>query len=89
MKWEVTLTTCSQSTRINRYAYGLYMILVIYLAIKGDYAGAFVNLGVALVFDPFGTTVKWHHRPLSQKAWLLVHVAITLVGLIYLYFQKH
>ena len=88
MKQELTLKTCSQSTRFNRYGYGLYMILVIYLAIKGDYVWAFTNLGVALVFDPFDTTVKWQHRPIYQKAWLLVHVAIMLAGLVFLWFQK-
>lgn len=89
MKQELTVKSCSQSTRINRYAYALYMVLVIYLAIKGDYEWAFINLGVALVFDPFDTTVKWQHRPFYQKAWLLVHVSVMFAGLIYLYFQKH
>jgi len=65
------------------------MLLVIYLFIKGDYGWAFTNLGVALVFEPFDTTVNWQNRPLYQKAWLLVHVAIMLAGLIFLYFQKH
>jgi hypothetical protein len=89
MKQELISKTCSKSTRINRYAYCLYILLVIYFAIKGDYEWAFINLGVALVFDPFDTTVKWQYRKFYQKAWLLAHVAIMLAGMIYLYFQKH
>ena len=89
MKQEPTFKTCSQTTRVNRYDYGFYMVLVIYLAIKGNYDWAITNLGVALVFDPFETTVKWQHRPLYQRAWLLTHVAIMLAGLLFLWFQKH
>ena len=89
MKQELSLKTCSKSTRINRYAYALYMVLVIFLAIKGDYEWAFINLGVALVFDPFDTSVKWQNRPFYQKAWLLVHVLVMLALMIILYFHKH
>ena len=89
MKQELVLKNCSKSTRIIRVAYSLYMILVIYSFVKGDYVWAFTNLGIALVFDPFDSTVKWQHRPLHQKAWLLSHVALMLTGLIYLYFHKH
>lgn len=89
MKQELTLKNCNRSNGINRYTYAIYMVLVIYLFIKGDYVWAFTNLGVALLFDPFDTNVKWQHRPFYQKAWLLVHVALMLAGLIYLYFQKH
>ncbi len=89
MKYKLTVKNCSHSTQLNRYAYGLYMILAIYFIIEGDYAWAFTNLGVALVFDPFDTTVKWQHRPLYQKSWLFVHAAVMLAGLIYLCFQKH
>ncbi len=89
MKQEVMSEKCSKSTRFNRYAYGLYIVLFSYLLIKGDYEWAFINLGVALVFDPFDTKEKWQYRPFYQKAWMLVHVAIMLAGLIFLYFQKH
>ena len=89
MKRESILKTCTTSTRFNRYAYALYIILFIYLFVKGDYTWAFLNLGVALVFDPFDTAVRWQQRPLYQKAWLFIHVAVMFAGLTYIYMQKH
>ena len=89
MKQELIHKNCAKSARVNRVACTLYMILVIYSFIKVDYVWAFTNLGIALVFDPFDTTVKWQHRPLYQKPWLLIHVALMLTGLMYLYFHKH
>ncbi len=86
MKQEPAVKTTSKFTPFNRYAYVLYMVLVIYLVIKGDYEWAFTNLGIALVFDPFDTTVKWQQRPMYQKAWLVVHVALTFAGLFFIIF---
>jgi hypothetical protein len=60
------------------------MVLVLYLFIKGDYEWAFTNMGIALVFDPFNPAVKWQQRPLYQRIWLLVHLAVTFAGLIYI-----
>ncbi len=73
----------------NRYAYAFFMVLVVYLAIKGDYEWAVTNFCIAVVFDPFDQTVKWKDRPLYQKAWLLVHAAVMVLGLILIFFQKH
>ena len=89
MKQQLLLKTCSKSTRLNRYVYVLYMVLAFYLAVKGNFVWAFTNLGIALVFGPFNTMEKWQHKPLYQKAWLLVHMAIVLAGMLFLYFQKH
>lgn len=89
MKQDLSIGKCSKQSRYNRYAYVLYMLLFIYLFIKGDYEFAFMNMGVALVFDPFDTKVKWHQRPFYQKAWLIGHLAITLSGIIYIYFHHH
>ena len=75
-------------TPFNRMAYGLYVVLVIYLFIKGDYEWAFTNLGIALVFDPFDPNVKWQQRPMYQKVWLLVHLTLVVVGLFYIIFFK-
>jgi formate/nitrite transporter FocA (FNT family) len=87
MKQETTLKNCSQH-HINRYVYGLYMILVIYLFIKGDYEWAFTNMGIALIFDPFDNSVKWSNRPFYQKMWLFIHLAITIGGLGFIMFNK-
>jgi formate/nitrite transporter FocA (FNT family) len=76
-----------KSNQINRYAYILYIILVIYLVIKGDYEWAVANMGIAMVFDPFDASVKWTDRPAYQKVWLLIHLTLTFAGLAFLLFR--
>jgi hypothetical protein len=39
------------------------------------YAG-FTLLGIALAFDPFDQTITWKARPIWQRAWLVIHLAI-------------
>ncbi len=89
MKQEISTKTTPTFTPFNRYAYIAYMVLVIYLFLKGDYEWAFTNMGIALVFDPFDPNVKWQQRPLYQKVWLLVHLTLTFAGLAYILFIKH
>lgn len=88
MKQAITAKSKAQSTQINRYAYILYMVLVIYLVFKGDYDCALTNMGIALVFDPFDASVKWQDRPRYQKAWLMIHVAIMALGFAYIFLIK-
>lgn len=84
MKQETVPTNASDTTKTYRLAYGLYLVLVIYLLFKGDIEWAVVNMGVALVFDPFDATIKWKNRPTYQKVWLFVHAGLVMVGFIYL-----
>ena len=32
--------------------------------------------GIALAFDPFDQAQSWKERPVWQKVWLLVHLAL-------------
>ena len=89
MKQELSAGTTPKFSPFNRYAYVVYMVLVIYLFIKGDYEWAFSNMGIALIFDPFNPSVKWQQRPVYQKGWLLIHLALTFAGLFYIIFLKH
>jgi hypothetical protein len=84
MKRELTDKGKTQTVRIYRYAYGLFLLLVLYLLIRGDIENATINLGIALIFDPFDANVKWQDRPLYQRVWLLVHLALTFAGFLYL-----
>ena len=84
MKQELTANQEKQSNQVNRFTYLLYLVLVAYLFGKGDAEWAITNLGIALIFDPFDAKVKWQHRPFYQKAWLLVHLALTFAGFLYL-----
>lgn len=85
MKQTITTKNNSQAIQINRWGYILFMVLVLYFAISGDYDSAITNMGIALIFDPFDQTVKWQERPFYQKAWLLVHVSIVIIGFIYIF----
>jgi hypothetical protein len=89
MKQDLSTGTTTKFNPFNRYAYVVYMILVVYLFIKGDYDWTFTNMGIALVFDPFNPSVKWQQRPMYQKVWLLVHLALTFAGLFYILFLNH
>jgi hypothetical protein len=84
MKRELTHKSINQTRQVNRYTYLLYLILVAYLFFIGDIEWAITNLGIALVFDPFNPEVKWQDRLFYQKAWLIVHLTLTLAGFIYL-----
>ena len=84
MKQELTAKCDKQTVQANRLAYILYMVLVAYLFIKGDIEWAVSNLGIAMLFDPFDASVKWKDRPRFQKAWLIVHFALTFAGFLYL-----
>lgn len=84
MKQELTVQQQRWSNRFNRIAYGLFIILAMYMLITGDLEMAVVNFGIALVFDPFNAAMPWKQRPVYQKVWLMAHVVISFSGLIYL-----
>lgn len=88
MKESIVAKKCADQWKVNRYIYGIYMILVVFLFVKGDYEWAFTNLGIAMLFDPFNPEVKFTDRPLYQKMWLYIHLALTLGGLIFLVIQS-
>ncbi|GAA4406518.1 hypothetical protein GCM10023187_26050 [Nibrella viscosa] len=78
----------SQSTPvlINRLVYGGFVILSIYFLLQNDPANALVNLGIALVADPFNPSVSWKDRPFWQRAWLVVHLLVLLTMLLFTWF---
>lgn len=72
------------SPAINRWAYGGFILLSFYfLFVNNDVLTAASNLGIAMIFDPFNQSTKWVDRKTWQKAWLLVHVFLTLALLGY------
>lgn len=84
MKQELRQKEAKQPIIIFRMAYGLFLLLVIYYLIRGDVENATINMGIALIFDPFDATVKWQNRPLYQRVWLLFHVAFTFTGFLFM-----
>ena len=62
---------------INRWLYGGFVLFGLYLIIsRQSYSEAVIYFGIALAFDPFDQTQPWQKRPLWQKVWLIVHLAI-------------
>lgn len=60
-----------------RIAYTLFVLLAVYqIVINKDYIEAATNLGIGLIFDPFNPKVSWQDRPLWQRAWLIIHLAL-------------
>jgi hypothetical protein len=64
----------------NRVLYtGFLLIAAYFFFFKGDYGDTAMNLGIALVFDPFDPTQAWKERPRYQRAWLIVHVLLVIL----------
>jgi hypothetical protein len=81
---QVTAPIKSQTAGSFRLAYFLYLILVAYQLFIGDYEWAVSNFGIAMVFDPFDSSVRWKDRPRYQKVWLYTHLSLTLCGFAFL-----
>jgi hypothetical protein len=84
MKQELTDKETKQPIIAYRMAYGLFLLLVVYYLIRGDVENATINMGIALVFDPFDAIIKWSDRPLYQRVWLLLHLALAFAGFFYM-----
>ncbi|MGL2964433.1 hypothetical protein ACSVH2_11490 [Flavobacterium sp. RSB2_4_14] len=64
-------------TPFNRVLYVLFILLAVYqIFVKKDYIDATASLGIGLIFDPFNPNQPWQERPMWQKVWLFVHLAI-------------
>ncbi|MBL0358078.1 MAG: hypothetical protein IPP72_14955 [Chitinophagaceae bacterium] len=64
--------------KFNKYAYAVFVAAgIIFFSIK-DYSQAAVFMGLAPVFDPFNQSVAFDKRPLWQRAWLIVHLLLTI-----------
>jgi hypothetical protein len=62
---------------INRWLYTGFVLFGLYLILfKQDYSDAVIHFGIALAFDPFDQAQPWQQRPLWQRAWLIVHLAL-------------
>lgn len=86
MKQELTAENKTRSNCINRSAYILYMMLVVFQLLTGDYESAVANMGIALVFDPFAPA-EWQHRTKPQKVCLFIHLTLLFAGAAFLCFR--
>lgn len=84
MKPEMTDKNVIQTVRVYRCAYSLFLMLVLYQLLRGDIENATINMGIALIFDPFDPRVQWQYRPTYQRIWLIVHLTLAFAGFAYL-----
>lgn len=62
----------------NQAGYTILCVLtLIYFFGMKDPGMAMASSGLALAFDPFDPAVRWNDRPVWQRAWLIVHLAVT------------
>ena len=61
----------------NKPAYVIFVMTAIIFMFLKDFSHAMMFSGLALVFDPFDTTVSFNKRPTIQKLWLIGHIFIT------------
>lgn len=74
----------NKAQQFIKVGYVLFIVLAIYhLLINKNFFDCAMNLGIALIFDPFDQNVSWNNRPKWQRTWLIVHVLIALSVLIF------
>jgi hypothetical protein len=75
---EPKMETKPKAIDINKPAYALFLLAGIYFLIQKNFSEAVIFWGLALVFDPFNTTIPFQKRPVYQQLWLIVHLSVTL-----------
>ena len=66
------------------YAYaGLLLLSVVYLVGLKEPSNVAICLGIALAFDPFNQSIPFPERPLYQRIWLLIHLLLAIIAIIY------
>ncbi len=73
------------SKNFQRILYVGFIILGLYfLLFSRDFSQGVINIGIALAFDPFDQKQPFKERPLYQKIWLFLHLAIVLGLFVYM-----
>lgn len=74
----------NKAQQFIKVGYALFVVLAFYhLLINKNLIDCAMNLGIALVFDPFDQQISWNNRPKWQRAWLIVHLLIAFSVLIF------
>jgi hypothetical protein len=73
---------------INRILYLSFVLFGGFFFLRNDIATGLTQLGVALVFDPYDSSVPWKERPTWVKIWLILHLLIIFTLLILLLLGK-
>jgi len=62
----------------NKPAYIALTLLGLVFLYAQDLSQAVIFLGISLVFDPFDIETPFQKRPLYQRVWLIIHLALVL-----------
>lgn len=81
-------TTKPIARNFNKPAYVILVAAGIFFLALRDFPQAATLCGIALAFDPFNTAVPFPKRPFYQKAWLYVHVTISLALFVLMLLRK-
>ena len=73
----VSIPQPSPMKSIRPMLYLGFLLLGLFFAVTRRPLEAATNWGIALAFDPFDDAQPWKERPIWQRAWLLVHLALT------------
>jgi hypothetical protein len=73
---------------VNRILYILFVLFGGYFFWRNDIPTGLSQLGIALVFDPYDSSISWKERPNWVKVWLIAHLVIIFLLLILLLLGK-
>ncbi len=62
----------------NRVLYVVFLLATIFFIASKDFNTAVIFGGIGLVFDPFDQSRAFGARPIWQKVWLILHLALVL-----------
>lgn len=74
----------SLNSNFNGFAYaGLVLLSLVYLVGLWEPSNVAICMGIALAFDPFDQRITWSKRPFYQRIWLIVHLLLAIIALVY------
>jgi hypothetical protein len=79
---EKGICTKPKGKNFNKPAYVIFMAAGIVSFCMKDFSEAFTFIGFAMIFDPFNTEVPFNKRPFYQRAWLFIHLLLTIALLV-------
>lgn len=82
--------TCTKpvAKNYNKPAYVVFIAAGIYFFAVKNYSQGFTFFGLALIFDPFNIEKPLVKRPFYQRAWLIIHLLLTLGLLLLMLLNK-
>ncbi|RTL60678.1 MAG: hypothetical protein EKK37_00540 [Sphingobacteriales bacterium] len=73
----------SKSAALSKIVYTVFGLAAVVFVLLKDYPTAMIFGGIGLAFDPFDQSVPFGKRPVWQKAWLIIHLLLVLILLVF------